>query len=687
MEVPSLHPDTIKEVKAKADIYEVVSSYVVLKKQGKDYQGLCPFHQERSPSFTVSPSKQMYYCFGCQAGGGAVNFLMEINKQSFAEVVLDLARQYQISIKTLAPEKRQELQRQLTEREQLGEIMAVAANFYQHALSQPQGQAALTYLKDQRQISADTIKDFQLGYSPASWDTLYQYLTVTKKFSVKLVEAAGLIVPRRATHAPEGTSGEREALNERSGYYDRFRDRLMIPIWDVNGRVIAFGGRSLGDAQPKYLNSPETPLFDKGKTLYGLNLAKDAIKKEDRAVVVEGYFDVIALHAAGITNAVASLGTALNNYQIKQLLRFTDSKQIVFNFDADKAGTLATARAIEEVANLAYQGQVQLRVLNLPAGKDADEFLKENSSDIYSERLANAPLWLDWQLEKAIVDRDLQDARFYQQAMEDSISLLLKITDTNARSFYLQKAARLLSGSDVRQIPLLVENLNTELKRKQREIKTPKFNYQPPATRSVTESDFTFTAEDFAPPVDDEIISNDTLVPARLSPQQRLVEQAEAVLLRLYLHYPEHRLTIIDTLDQADLIFNLPHHRFIWQKILEVSALGEIDYLDPNLIGHLQDLYGSYRSEMTQVSHLFNLDERTAQEIQRSTLVIRAAGACLEKAACEQQRSYYLAQWQSAEMSPERKQECYELFYEAQRKLELIEQQRLFTMTDLIGCG
>jgi DNA primase len=671
MEVPSLHPDTIKEVKAKADIYEVVSSYVVLKKQGKDYQGLCPFHQERSPSFTVSPSKQMYYCFGCQAGGGAVNFLMEINKQSFAEVILDLARQYQISIKTLAPEKRQELQRQLTEREQLGEIMAVAANFYQHALSQPPGQAALAYLQDQRQLSTETIQDFQLGYSPANWDTLCQYLTVTKKFPVKLVEAAGLIVSRK----------------EGSGYYDRFRNRLMIPIWDINDRVIAFGGRSLGDEQPKYLNSPETPLFDKGKTLYGLNLAKDAIKKEDRAVIVEGYFDVIALHAAGITNAVASLGTALNNYQIKQLLRFTDSKQIVFNFDADKAGNLATARAIEEVANLAYQGQVQLRVLNLPAGKDADEFLKENSSDIYSERLINAPLWLDWQLEKAIVDRNLQDARFYQQAMEDSISLLLKITDTNARSFYLQKAAQLLSGNDVRQIPLLVENLNTELKRKQREIKPAKSNYQPPETRVSSESDFTFTAEDFSPPAENDLIGSDTLVPARLSPQQRLVEQAEAVLLRLYLHYPEHRLTIIDTLDQADLIFNLPHHRFIWQKILDVSALGDIDYLDPNLVGHLQDLYGSHRSEMAQISHLFNLDERTAQEIQRSTLVIRAAGACLEKAACEQQRSYYLTQWQSAEMSPERKQECYELFYEAQRKLESIEQQRLFTMTDLIGCG
>jgi DNA primase len=173
----------------------------------------------------------------------------------------------------------------------------------------------------------------------------------------------------------------------------------------------------------------------------------------------------------------------------------------------------------------------------------------------------------------------------------------------------------------------------------------------------------------------------------QLSPQQRLIEQAEAVLLRLYLHYPEHRLTIIDILDQSDLIFSLPHHRFIWQKILEVGEVGAIDYLDPHLIHHLQDLYSSYSQEMTQISHLFNLDEKTAQEIQRSTLVIRAAAACLEKSACEQQRSYYLAQWQNAETAPERKQEYYELFYETQRRLQSIEQQRLFTMTDLLGCS
>jgi DNA primase len=210
MEVPSLHPDTINEVKAKADIYEVVSSYVVLKKQGRDFQGLCPFHQERSASFTVSPSKQMYYCFGCQAGGNAIKFLMEINKRSFGEVVLDLARQYNVSIRTLAPEKRQELQRQLTEREQLLEIMAVAVDFYQHALQQTVGQGALAYLQDRRRLSADTIQCFQLGYAPDTWDTLYKYL-LAKKFPVELVASAGLIIPRK----------------ESGGYFDRFRDRLL----------------------------------------------------------------------------------------------------------------------------------------------------------------------------------------------------------------------------------------------------------------------------------------------------------------------------------------------------------------------------------------------------------------------------------------------------------------------------
>lgn len=250
MSTPRLHPDTIEEVKQKADIVDVVSDRVVLRKRGKDYVGLCPFHDEKSPSFSVSPQKQVYYCFGCQSGGNAINFLMELDKQSFSDVVLQLARRYSIPVQTLEPEQRQELQRQITLREKLYEIVAVTVAFYQHALRQPQGQHALEYLKVKRGFSEETIQQFQLGYAPAGWETLYRYLVEQKNFPLQLVEQAGLIKPRK----------------EGNGYIDVFRDRLIIPIHDPQGKPIAFGGRTLADDLPKYLNSPETQLFNKGKT-------------------------------------------------------------------------------------------------------------------------------------------------------------------------------------------------------------------------------------------------------------------------------------------------------------------------------------------------------------------------------------------------------------------------------------
>ncbi|MFM6281859.1 MAG: DNA primase, partial [Dolichospermum sp.] len=350
MQIPRLHPDTIEEVKLRADIVDVISEYVVLRKRGKDFVGLCPFHDEKTPSFTVSPYKQMYYCFGCQAAGNAIKFVMDLGKRQFAEVVLDLAKRYQVPVKTLEPEQRQELQRQISLRDQLYTVLASAAQFYQHTLRQSQGQKAREYLTKIRQFQEETIQQFGLGYAPPGWETLYRYLVESKHYPLQLVEQAGLIKPRK----------------EGGGYYDVFRDRLMIPIRDLQGRVIAFGGRTLTEEQPKYLNSPETELFSKGKTLFALDAAKDAISKVDQAVVVEGYFDVISLHAAGINNAVASLGTALSIEQVRLLLRYTESKQLILNFDADKAGINATEKAIGEIANLAYTGEVQLKILNLP---------------------------------------------------------------------------------------------------------------------------------------------------------------------------------------------------------------------------------------------------------------------------------------------------------------------------------
>lgn len=450
MNNPRLHPDTIEDVKQRTDIVDVISDYVVLKKRGKDFQGLCPFHDEKTPSFSVSPGKQMYYCFGCGAGGNSIKFLMELRKQSFSEVVFDLARRYQISIKTLHPEQHQELQRQLTLKEQLFEIMAVAASFYQHALRQSQGEIALDYLQQKRQLSEETIQSFQLGYAPTGWETLYRYLIEQKRYPVTLVEQAGLIKLRKTG----------------SGYYDQFRDRLMIPILDTQGRVIAFGSRTLGNDEPKYLNSPETPLFDKSKTLFALDKARQGIIQADQAVIVEGYFDAIALHAADIKNVVASLGTAFSQDQLKQLLRYSESKQVIFNFDADNAGTQATQRAIEELSSLVYSGQVQLRVLNLPDGKDADEFLKSSSTavDIYRQRLKDAPLWLDWQIQQLLKDKDLKQADHFQQAAKNMIILLKKLEDDNQRTHYIRYCAEILAQGDSRLISLQMKNLLAQLK-------------------------------------------------------------------------------------------------------------------------------------------------------------------------------------------------------------------------------
>jgi DNA primase len=684
MNIPRLHPDTIEEVKAKVDIVDVIGGHVVLKKRGKDYLGSCPFHQEKSPSFSVSPTKQMYYCFGCQAGGNAINFMMELGKQSFTEVVLDLARRYQVPVQTLEPEQRQELQRRLSQREQLYEIMAITANFYQHALNQSQGEKALNYLKEERAFSDETIQGFKLGYSPSGWETLANYLIEQKHFAPQAIVSAGLIIPRK----------------DETSYYDRFRDRLMIPICDLRGRVIGFGGRTLSDEQPKYLNSPETELFDKGNTLYGLDRAKDSISKTDRAVVVEGYFDVIALHAAGITSAVAALGTALSSAQVKQLVKFTESKQIILNFDADKAGNIATERAIGEVTELAYQGQLQLRILNLPTGKDADEFLKNNSQADYLGLLDTAPLWLDWQLDKAIDGQDLSQADQYQAATQKIIKLLQNITDVTTRIHYLQKSAGLLSAGDARMIPLLFENLQTAIKGLKSlpekklavgNLTANKFTQSSQSEYSAPESSGSNEPIEVDPDPDREPLE---LAPISIHPSQRLIEQAESLLLRIYLHYPIHRLTIIDELDSANLTFTLAHHRFLWHQIIDRASLGyqqdsqpeEIDYLDDRLIAKLQDSITEDPARANQVKHLFNLDEHTAEEIQRSPLVLRAAIACLEKFSCEQQRKYYLTKLQSKE--PEdlaKKVEYYQLFITTQQRLQELEQQRIVTIDDLIS--
>ncbi len=670
MQVPRLHPETIEEVKQRADIVDVISGRVVLRKRGKEFVGLCPFHDEKSPSFTVNQAKQMYYCFGCGAGGNAFKFLMELEKRSFSEVVLDLAKTYQVQVKTVEPEHRQELQRQISLREQLYEISALTAKFYEHALRQTQGQEPLAYLKSERQLSEETIQQFQLGYAPQGWETLYSYLVEQKHYPAQLVEQAGLIVPRK--------SGG-------SGYYDRFRNRVMIPIRDTQGRVIGFGGRALGDEQPKYLNSPETELFDKGKTLFALDTAKIAISKADQAVVVEGYFDAIALHAAGIGNAVASLGTALSLNQVRQLLRYTESKQIILNFDADKAGTQAAERAIGEIEKLAYQGEVQLRVLNIPDGKDADEFLKTYSSEQYRELLKNAPLWLDWQLQQMLINQDLKQADTYQQITKKIIKLLTNITDDNQLTHYLQKCAEILSKGDYRLTKMLADNLlNQVINDWGKRLNQDESLTMPLLIRKKLKP----TSSKQSKKQSSSSINSQSKE-SFLAVARTLLEEAEGQLLQIYLHCPEYRQDVRESIEAREVQFSLSHHRFLWHQILNAEILHKISLqIAPSeLILRLQDSLIEYPNQLNQISHLFHLNELSEKNVYRAPLVIRSALACIEQIISMKRRRIALNMWENTDAASncEEALEYHQQFLAEQEWIRELERLRQVNFYDLIS--
>jgi len=515
--LPRLHPRTIEAVKERADIVDVVGEHVVLKKKGREFVGVCPFHDDTSPSMTVSPAKQIYYCFSCGAGGNAIKFLMEFQRSGFSDVVLELARRYQLPVETLEGPQQERLRQQLSRRELLHRVLSLAAGWFQAQLRSPEGKEALGYLKDTRGLSEATLADFQLGYAPDRWDGLLSHLSTVEGMAPEMLEAAGLVVPRKGG----------------SGFYDRFRHRVMVPIRDRQGRVIGFGGRSLDGSEPKYLNSPETEVFSKGSHLFALDRAADPIRRADQAVVVEGYFDAIALHAAGINQAVAALGTALSRQQITQLCRCCDSKRLVLNFDADRAGVRAAERAIGEVEHLALQGQVDLRVLQLPEGKDADEYLRSQGAGNYRALLDGAPLWLDWQIDQVLEGRDLSRSDQFQQAVAALVALLGKLPQSAVRSRYLQKVAERLSGGQARLTLQLENDLRQQVKGQRWHGRASRWDT--PSTAGIQ-------------------------------------ERAEGEILQLYLHCPHLRAEIRQHLrswEQED--FCLHHHRRLWAAITELE--------------------------------------------------------------------------------------------------------------------
>ena len=582
---------------------------MVLKKKGREFVGVCPFHDDKSPSMTVSPAKQFYYCFSCGAGGNAIKFLMELQRTSFSEVVLELARKYQLPVETLDGPQQERLRQQLSRREQLQRVLTLASGFYRSQLRSPEGQSALTYLEQSRGLKATTIDAFELGFAPDRWDGLLQHLSQVEGISPTLLEAAGLVVARKG--------GE--------GFYDRFRGRLMVPIKDRQGRVIGFGGRSLDGSEPKYLNSPETELFEKGKHLFGLDRAGDPIRREDRAVVVEGYFDVIALHAAGITNAVAALGTALSSQQITQLCRCCESKRIILNFDADGAGVRAAQRAIGEAEQLALQGQLELRVLQLPAGKDPDEYLKQHGAGDYRGLLDQAPLWLDWQIEQVLAGLDLSRSDQFQQAVSGVVALLGKLPASAIRSRYLQRVAERLAGGQARMALQLEEDLRQQVKGQRWHGRSSR--WEGPGEAGVR-------------------------------------ERAEAEILRLYLHCGRHRTAIRQELHRRELDdFALQHHRQLWAAIsaLEEDNLGAgrleaisrghddgtgLEDLDlPRLLG--DQLLVEQSELLSRLTPLLEPSEVQRVALEQPLLQLRGAAATLERQKSLKRCRHLLDAWSS----------------------------------------
>ena len=405
--------ELIEEVRSRNDIVDVISGYVRLQKKGSSYFGLCPFHNEKSPSFSVSRQKQMYYCFGCGAGGNVFTFLMEYENFSFVEAMKYLADRAGIEL----PE--QEYSKEAKERADLKatilEMNRLAAKYFYVQLKNERGFHAYRYLKD-RQLSDEMILAFGLGYSNPYSDDLYKYLR-GKGYSEELIRKAGLI-----------------NTDERQGVYDKFWNRVMFPIMDVNNRVIGFGGRVMGDGAPKYLNSPETRLFDKSRNLYGLNYARSSRKKY--MLICEGYMDVIAMHQAGFTNAVASLGTAFTSQHAMLIKRYTD--QVILTYDSDGAGVKAALRAIPILKEVG----ISCKVLNMKPYKDPDEFIKNMGAEAFQERIDQAQNSFLFEIEVLKRDYNLEDPEQKTNFYNAVARKLLEFPEALERDNYTQAVAR-----------------------------------------------------------------------------------------------------------------------------------------------------------------------------------------------------------------------------------------------------
>src|SRR5881397_2598002 len=457
----------LDDIRAAVDIVDLVSRFVNLRKAGSHWKGLCPFHTEKTPSFTVNPRKSIFHCFGCGVGGDAFGFVMRQDRLSFPEAVRALAKTAGVALPDEHGARSGD-----SGREELTRVMDLAGRFYADTLWKPAGERARAYLGE-RGIDTGIARHFGLGYAPEGWESLLTFMRA-EKVSEEALIATGLAVARE----------------NRAGAYDRFRGRLLFPIRDLQGRVVAFGGRGFGDEQPKYLNSPETPLYTKGNLLYGADLARMTIQSQNRALLVEGYVDCIMAHQHGFTGTVAALGTAFTPAQLALLRRYCD--EVVTFFDADAAGQKAAARAEELLeptgGGMAWAvnrsgafeggGAFRVKVALLPAGHDPDTFLRTAGGEAFEERITAARSLLAYALDRAIVDPDGATGPRARTSAFARVSLMLaKVADAEEATALSREAAAKL-GVDPTQLWI-------EAQRLQSSLRTPPAQSQPPAPVSM----------------------------------------------------------------------------------------------------------------------------------------------------------------------------------------------------------
>ncbi len=521
-------PDSvIDDVRNASDIVDVISSSVQLKKRGKNYVGRCPFHEEKTPSFTVSQEKQMYHCFGCGVGGNVFTFVMETEKVSFVEAVRTLAERAGITI----PSADTAESAQATEAEQLYGVCREAADFF-HAnlLETVEGKLALEYFRH-RGFSEPTIRDFRLGYSLNGWEGFLRHVQ-SKGTDLKLVERAGLLVKRE----------------DGSGYYDRFRGRAMFPIFSALGRIIAFGARKLreDDQMAKYINSPETPVYSKSRVLYGLYQSRDEIRGTENAILVEGYADVISLYQAGIKNCVASSGTALTVEQIQLLGKY--SRRVTLVYDADSAGSKATIRGVD----LIIEQGLDVGIVELPAGDDPDTFVRAQGPGAFLQRVDEAETFLDF---KARMFADhLQSPDGQARAVRSIVETIARIKDEIKQQLYIKSVSEKYGIYESILFRELEKIKGTPAQRKKPEPQTPERTIQAPAPVSV---------------------------------QQAPLPAAERDLLRLMLEYGSHMVEYVKERSSDDL-FTHPMARAAIQLL--TSRTGQGAAIDPSdLLNHIED--------------------------------------------------------------------------------------------------